>query len=194
MAVAGGDRVAGGEEGGERGESYKSTQQRRKPKRKDTRVPQPSDPIENVVDEAVHKELGNSLVRAATTASRLEAEQDSGGGPWCQETMWDNKRKAQSGKRSSKELSDKRRKPLEFLRVGDWSTIECVALEGRSAFLKEGVHDTFYVSNLKKCLADANLHVPLNEIKIDKTLRFVEELVEIMDHEIRNLKRSRYHL
>ncbi|GKE58345.1 hypothetical protein Tco_1497530 [Tanacetum coccineum] len=53
------------------------TQQPRKPKRKDTRVPQPSDPIENVADEAVHKELGDSLVRAATTASSLEAEQDS---------------------------------------------------------------------------------------------------------------------
>ncbi|GJR73316.1 retrovirus-related pol polyprotein from transposon TNT 1-94 [Tanacetum coccineum] len=47
-------------------------------KRKDTQVPQPSDPIENVADEAVHKELGDSLVRAATTASSLEAEQDSG--------------------------------------------------------------------------------------------------------------------
>ncbi|GJY73853.1 hypothetical protein Tco_0478284 [Tanacetum coccineum] len=87
------------------------TQQPRKPKRKDTQVPQPSDPIENVADEAVHKELGDSLVRAATTASSLEAEQDSGninktqskatpnesssqgtnsgGGPWCQETMGD---------------------------------------------------------------------------------------------------------
>ncbi|GKB24729.1 hypothetical protein Tco_0864130 [Tanacetum coccineum] len=65
------------------------TQQPRKPKRKDTQVPQPSDPIENVVDEAVHKELGDSLVRAATTASSLEAEQDSGGGPKCQETMGD---------------------------------------------------------------------------------------------------------
>ncbi|GJU97986.1 hypothetical protein Tco_1327257 [Tanacetum coccineum] len=43
----------------------------------------------------------------------------------------------------------------------------------------------------KKCLADANLHVTLNEIKIDKTLHFVEELVEIMDCEIRNLKRSK---
>ncbi|GJV27238.1 hypothetical protein Tco_1383686 [Tanacetum coccineum] len=43
----------------------------------------------------------------------------------------------------------------------------------------------------RKCLADANLHVPLNEIKIDKTLHFVKELVEIMDHEIRNLKRSK---
>ncbi|GJX74174.1 hypothetical protein Tco_0312769 [Tanacetum coccineum] len=54
------------------------TQQPRKPKRKDTQVPQSSDPIENVTDEAVHKELGDSLVRAATTASSLEVEQDSG--------------------------------------------------------------------------------------------------------------------
>ncbi|GJV61581.1 retrovirus-related pol polyprotein from transposon TNT 1-94 [Tanacetum coccineum] len=53
----------------------------RKPKRKDTQVSQPSDPIENVADEAVHKELGDSLVRAATIASSLEAE--------CQETMGD---------------------------------------------------------------------------------------------------------
>ncbi|GJW59339.1 hypothetical protein Tco_0106070 [Tanacetum coccineum] len=54
------------------------TQKLRKPKRKDTQVPQPSDPIKNVADEAVHKELGNSLVRAATTTSSLEAEQDNG--------------------------------------------------------------------------------------------------------------------
>ncbi|GJW48461.1 putative reverse transcriptase domain-containing protein [Tanacetum coccineum] len=54
-----------------------------------------------------------------------------------------------------------------------------------------GVHDTFHVSNLKKCLGNANLHVPLNEIKIDKTLRFVEEPVEIMDREVKSLKRSR---
>ncbi|GJU81759.1 putative reverse transcriptase domain-containing protein [Tanacetum coccineum] len=43
------------------------------------------------------------------------------------------------------------------------------------------VHDTFQVSNLKKCLEDANLHVPLDEIKVDKTLHFVEEPVEIME-------------
>ncbi|GKA93270.1 hypothetical protein Tco_0815256 [Tanacetum coccineum] len=54
------------------------TQKPRKPKRKDTQVPQPSDPIESVADEAVHKELGDSLVRATTTASSLEAEQGSG--------------------------------------------------------------------------------------------------------------------
>ncbi|GJX18956.1 retrovirus-related pol polyprotein from transposon TNT 1-94 [Tanacetum coccineum] len=46
------------------------------------------------------------------------------------------------------------------------------------------VDGIFHVSNLKKCLADANLHVPLDEIKIDKTLRFVEEPIEIMDREI----------
>ncbi|GJX58130.1 hypothetical protein Tco_0289520 [Tanacetum coccineum] len=54
------------------------TQKPRKPKRKDTQVSQPSDPSDNVEDEAIHKELGDSLVRAATTASSLEAEQDSG--------------------------------------------------------------------------------------------------------------------
>ncbi|GKB59081.1 hypothetical protein Tco_0915267, partial [Tanacetum coccineum] len=65
------------------------TQKPRKPKRKDTQVPQPSDPSEDVADEAIHKELGDSLVMAATTASSLEAKQDSGGGPGCQETMGD---------------------------------------------------------------------------------------------------------
>ncbi|GKD06890.1 hypothetical protein Tco_1186575, partial [Tanacetum coccineum] len=59
------------------------TQKPRKPKRKDTQVLQPSDPTNNVADEAVHKELGDSLVRAATTASSLEAKQDSGAKkPW----------------------------------------------------------------------------------------------------------------
>ncbi|GKB44526.1 hypothetical protein Tco_0889468 [Tanacetum coccineum] len=54
-----------------------------------------------------------------------------------------------------------------------------------------GVHDTFHESNLKKCLGNANLHVSLNEIKIDKTLCSVEEPVEIMDREVKRLKRSR---
>ncbi|GJR29544.1 retrovirus-related pol polyprotein from transposon TNT 1-94 [Tanacetum coccineum] len=87
------------------------TQKPRKPKRKDTQIPQPSYPSENVADDVVHKELGDSLMRVATTASSLEAEQDScnitnprskatpnesrslgttsGGGPRCQETMGD---------------------------------------------------------------------------------------------------------
>ncbi|GJX98647.1 putative ribonuclease H-like domain-containing protein [Tanacetum coccineum] len=52
-------------------------QKPRKPKRKDTEVPQPSGPTNNVVDEAVYEEMDDSLVRAATTTSSLEAKQDS---------------------------------------------------------------------------------------------------------------------
>ncbi|GJR43912.1 hypothetical protein Tco_1312015 [Tanacetum coccineum] len=54
------------------------TQKPRKPKRKDTQVPQSSSPTDIVADEAAHKKLGDSLVRDATTASSLEAEQDNG--------------------------------------------------------------------------------------------------------------------
>nr|GEW19700.1 hypothetical protein [Tanacetum cinerariifolium] len=79
--------------------------------KKVTKVPQPSDPMKHVADEAVHKELGDSLVRAANTTSSLEAGQDngninrtqsketpnesssqgtnSGGGPTCQEAIGD---------------------------------------------------------------------------------------------------------
>ncbi|GKB33103.1 hypothetical protein Tco_0872504 [Tanacetum coccineum] len=78
--------------------------------------------------------------------------------------------------------------------VGPFEVLERIGpVAYRLRLLEEliGVHDTFHVSNLKKCLGNANLHVPLNEIKIDKTLRFVEEPVEIMDHEVKSLKRSR---
>nr|GFC11106.1 RNA-directed DNA polymerase, eukaryota, reverse transcriptase zinc-binding domain protein [Tanacetum cinerariifolium] len=57
-----------------------------KPRRKDTQVPQVSVPTESVVDKAVYKELDDKLVRATTTASSLEVEQDSVHGssqsPW----------------------------------------------------------------------------------------------------------------
>ncbi|GJY48736.1 hypothetical protein Tco_0438692 [Tanacetum coccineum] len=54
------------------------------------------------------------------------------------------------------------------------------------------VHDTFHVPNLeKKCLADASLHVSLDEIKVDKTLRFVEEPVKNSGREVKRLKCSR---
>nr|GEU75368.1 retrovirus-related Pol polyprotein from transposon TNT 1-94 [Tanacetum cinerariifolium] len=60
----------------------------RKPRRKVTEVPQPSNPT-SVVDEAVNEEIDDSLERAATTATSLDAEQDKGGGPRCQETIKD---------------------------------------------------------------------------------------------------------
>ncbi|GJT98169.1 putative reverse transcriptase domain-containing protein [Tanacetum coccineum] len=53
------------------------------------------------------------------------------------------------------------------------------------------VHNTFHVSNLKKCYADKPLAVPLDGLHFDEKLLFVEEPVEIMDHEVKRLKRSR---
>ncbi|GKC11503.1 putative reverse transcriptase domain-containing protein [Tanacetum coccineum] len=55
----------------------------------------------------------------------------------------------------------------------------------------DDVHDTFYVSNLKKCLADPTLQVPLDEIQVDARLNFVEEPVEILEREFKKLKRRR---
>ncbi|KAI3712532.1 hypothetical protein L1987_71090 [Smallanthus sonchifolius] len=54
-----------------------------------------------------------------------------------------------------------------------------------------GVHNIFHVSNLKKCLADQSLAVVLEELHIDEQLRFIEELVEIMDREVKTLKGSK---
>ncbi|GJS44442.1 reverse transcriptase domain-containing protein [Tanacetum coccineum] len=120
-----------------------------------------------------------------------------------------------------KSYADNRRKPLEFqvgdhvmLKVSPWKGVVRFGKKGKLAPRFVGpfeilerigpvayrlrlpeelssVHDTFHVSNLKKCLADANLHVPLDEIKVDKTLRFVEEPLEIMDREVKTLKRSK---
>ncbi|GJW42491.1 putative reverse transcriptase domain-containing protein [Tanacetum coccineum] len=110
-----------------------------------------------------------------------------------------------------KSYADNRQKPLEFcvgdhvlLKVSPWKGVvhfgkkgklaprfigpfEITQRIGRVAYrLKlpqelSGVHDTFHISNLKKCFTDETLHVPLGEIKIDAKLHFVEERVEIMD-------------
>ncbi|GKB80617.1 putative reverse transcriptase domain-containing protein, partial [Tanacetum coccineum] len=134
------------------------------------------------------------------------------------------KERLQAARDRQKSYADNRRKPLEFevgnhvmLKVSPWKGVVHFGKKGKLApryvgpfeilerigpvayrlRLPEelsGVHDTFHVSNLKKCLADASLHVPLNEIKVDKTLRFVEEPVEIMDREIKSLKRSKISL
>ncbi|XP_071714748.1 uncharacterized protein [Rutidosis leptorrhynchoides] len=53
------------------------------------------------------------------------------------------------------------------------------------------IHDTFHVSNLKKCLSDESLIIPLEEVQVDPKLNFVEEPIEIMDHKVKQLKQSR---
>ncbi|GJX14718.1 putative reverse transcriptase domain-containing protein [Tanacetum coccineum] len=120
-----------------------------------------------------------------------------------------------------KSYADKRRKPLEFsvgdyvlLKVSPWKGVvrfgkkgklaprfvgpfEIIEKVGPVAYRLDlpeelnGVHDTFHVSNLKKCLADPTLKVPLDEIQVDAKLNFVEEPVEILEREFKKLKRSR---
>ncbi|GJW65706.1 putative reverse transcriptase domain-containing protein [Tanacetum coccineum] len=53
------------------------------------------------------------------------------------------------------------------------------------------IHSTFYVSNLKKCLCDESLVILMKELRLDDKLNFVEELVEIMDREVKQMKQSR---
>ncbi|GJV91809.1 putative reverse transcriptase domain-containing protein [Tanacetum coccineum] len=55
----------------------------------------------------------------------------------------------------------------------------------------QGIHNTFHVSNLKKCLSDESLIIPLDEIQLDDKLHFIEEPVEVMDREVKRLKQSR---
>nr|GEY95713.1 putative reverse transcriptase domain-containing protein [Tanacetum cinerariifolium] len=117
--------------------------------------------------------------------------------------------------------ADKRRKPLEFsvgdyvlLKVSPWKAVVRFRKKGKLAprfvgpfeiiqkvgpvayrlyFPKElnGVHDTFHMSNLKKCIADPTLQVPLDEIQVDAKLNFVEKPVKILRREFKKLKRSR---
>ncbi|GJT60952.1 reverse transcriptase domain-containing protein [Tanacetum coccineum] len=120
-----------------------------------------------------------------------------------------------------KSYVDKRRKSLEFsvgdyvlLKVSPWKGVvrfrkkgklaprfvgpfEIIEKVGPVAYQLDlpeelyGVHDTFHVSNLKKYLADPTLQVPLDEIRVDAKLNFVEEPVEILEREFKKLKRSR---
>ncbi|GJR78102.1 putative reverse transcriptase domain-containing protein [Tanacetum coccineum] len=122
---------------------------------------------------------------------------------------------------SQKSYADKRRKPLEFivgdyvlLKVSPWKGVVRFGKKGKLApkfvgpfkivekvgpvayrldFPEElnGVHDTFYMSNLKKCLADLKLQVPLDKIRVDAKLNFLEEPVEILERDFKKLKRSR---
>ncbi|GJS02770.1 putative reverse transcriptase domain-containing protein [Tanacetum coccineum] len=102
------------------------------------------------------------------------------------------KEKLKAARDRQKSYADNRRNPWEF-EVGDLVMLKGIGLGAYRLRLTEelsGIHDTFHVSNLKKCLANASLHVPLDEIKVDKTLRFVEEPVEILNREVKSLKRS----
>nr|GFA07698.1 putative reverse transcriptase domain-containing protein [Tanacetum cinerariifolium] len=120
-----------------------------------------------------------------------------------------------------KSYADRKRKPMEFevgdrvmLKVSPWKGVVQFIKQGKlnpryigpfKVLAKVGdvayrlelpqelsrVHHTFHVSNLKKCYANEPLAMPLEGVHIDETLQFVEEPVEIMEREIKRLKRSR---
>ncbi|GKE34367.1 putative reverse transcriptase domain-containing protein, partial [Tanacetum coccineum] len=120
-----------------------------------------------------------------------------------------------------KSYADVRRKPMEFsvgdivmLRVSPWKGVIRFGKKGKLspqyirlfkiikrishvAYKLElpeklhRIHNTFHVSNLKRCLADENLIIPLEETQLDDKLHFIEEPVEIMDREVKQLKQSR---
>ncbi|GJV97235.1 hypothetical protein Tco_1548812, partial [Tanacetum coccineum] len=120
-----------------------------------------------------------------------------------------------------KSYADKRRRPLEFevrdkvmLKVSPWKgvvrfgkcgklnpcyvgpfrIIERIGLIDYRLELPQKlsrVHNVFHICNLKKCLSDDTLVIPLEEIQLYDKLNFVEEPVEIIDREVKQLKRSR---
>ncbi|GJZ59108.1 putative reverse transcriptase domain-containing protein [Tanacetum coccineum] len=131
------------------------------------------------------------------------------------------KQRMQAARDRQKSYADLKHKPMEFqvgdkvmLKVSPWKGVVHFGKRGKlnpryvgpfKVLEKVGevayklelleelsrVHNTFHVSNLKKCYADEPLAVPLDGLHFDDKLQFVEEPVEIMDHEVKRLKRSR---
>ncbi|GJS23828.1 putative reverse transcriptase domain-containing protein [Tanacetum coccineum] len=131
------------------------------------------------------------------------------------------KQRMQAARDRQKSYADLKRKPMEFqvgdkvmLKVSPWKGVVRFGKQGKLnpryvgpfkvlervgdvAYKLElpeelsRVHNTFHVSNLKKCHADEPLAVPLDGLHVDDKLHFVEEPVEIVDREVKRLKRSR---
>nr|GFC19587.1 putative reverse transcriptase domain-containing protein [Tanacetum cinerariifolium] len=127
----------------------------------------------------------------------------------------------QAARDRQKSYADLKRKPIEFqvgdkvmLKVSPWKGVLRFGKRGKLNPMYVGpfkvlkrvknvaykldlpeelsrVHNTFHVSNLKKCHADEPLAVPLDGLHFDDKLHFVEEPVEIMDREVKRLKRRR---
>ncbi|GJR57133.1 putative reverse transcriptase domain-containing protein [Tanacetum coccineum] len=100
------------------------------------------------------------------------------------------KERLKTARSCQKSYADKRRKPLEF-KVNDRVLLKVSPWKGVLPQEMSCIHDTFHVSNLKKCLAKSDIQVPLEEIEIDENLHFVEEPIEIVARDVKKLKRRR---
>nr|GEZ68286.1 hypothetical protein [Tanacetum cinerariifolium] len=122
---------------------------------------------------------------------------------------------------AEKSYADVRRKPLEFqvgdkvmlkvspwkgvIRFGKWGKLnphyigpfKVLAKVGTVSYRLElpeqliRVHSTFYISKLKKCMADEPLAIQLDEIQVDDKLNFIEKPIKIMNREVKRLMQSR---
>ncbi|GKE23531.1 putative reverse transcriptase domain-containing protein [Tanacetum coccineum] len=131
------------------------------------------------------------------------------------------KNRIQAARDRQKSYADVRRKPLKFqvgdkvmLKVSPWKWVihfgkrgkfnphyigpfKITAKVGTVSYRLElpeqlsRVHSMFHVLKLKKCMAEEPLAIPLDEIRVDDKLHFIEEPVEIMDREVKRLKKSR---
>ncbi|GJT34071.1 putative reverse transcriptase domain-containing protein [Tanacetum coccineum] len=131
------------------------------------------------------------------------------------------KQRIQAARDRQKSYANLKRKPMEFqvgdkvmLKVSPWKGVVRFGKRGKLKPRYVGpfkvlekvisvaykielpeelsrVHNTFHVSNLKKCYPNEPLAVPLDGLHLDNKLQFIEEPVEIMDHEVKRLKQSR---
>nr|GFA98158.1 putative reverse transcriptase domain-containing protein [Tanacetum cinerariifolium]GFA98710.1 putative reverse transcriptase domain-containing protein [Tanacetum cinerariifolium] len=131
------------------------------------------------------------------------------------------KQRIQAARDCQKSYADLKRKPMEFqvrdkvmLKVSPWKGVVHFGKRGKlnpryvrpfKVITRVGsvaykldipeelsrVHNTFHVSNLKKCYANEPLAVPLDGLHFDEKLQFVQEPVEIMDREVKRLRNSR---
>ncbi|GKA33038.1 putative reverse transcriptase domain-containing protein [Tanacetum coccineum] len=103
------------------------------------------------------------------------------------------RQRLQAARDRQRSYANVRRKPLEF-QVGDRVMLKVVSPVAYTLELPEefsNVYSTFHVSNLKNCLSDESLVILMKELRLDDKLNFVEEPIEIMDREVKQLRQSR---
>ncbi|GJS51156.1 putative reverse transcriptase domain-containing protein [Tanacetum coccineum] len=169
--------------------------------------------------QSLHKALGTQLNLSTAyhprTGPELEIIHET------TEKIFKIRDHMQAARDQQKSYADKRHRPLEFeignkvmLKVAPWKGVirfgkrrklnpryigplQIIERIGPVAYHLElpqelsRVHNVFHVYNLKKCLSDDTLVIPLEEIQLDDKLNFVEEPIEIIDREVKQLKRSR---
>nr|GEV13703.1 hypothetical protein [Tanacetum cinerariifolium] len=168
------------------------THKPRKPTRKVTKVPQPSDPIEHVADEAIHKELGDSLVRAATSASSLEVVVVGAKKP-CEIPLL--KLESSDNEESLGEVASKQERRIDDIDVNEDITLMNVQvdaemfdankdLSGEEVFVEQEVvadKEKIDEVTLAQALAELKTSKPKTKGKAEKELEANIALIETLD-------------